>query len=67
MPYCLNCDNANQFVYECHTHELVTFDDLGRLSTQNVLASTTLKIKCYLCNSEEVDGSQAAEERAWEG
>jgi phage FluMu protein Com len=61
VPYCPNCKNANEFIYECHTHELVTFDDLGRISTQQVLASTTLKVKCYRCNSEELDGSQEPE------
>jgi hypothetical protein len=67
MPYCLRCDNASQFIYECHTHELVTFDELGRLSQQDVLASTTLKVKCYLCNSEEVEMANPPEGQASQG
>ena len=61
MPYCSSCNNASQFIYECKTYELVTFDAQGRLSTQHVLASKTLKVRCYRCNSEEVDTSATPE------
>ena len=67
MPYCPNCDNPSQFIYECHTHELVTFDEQGRLSSQHVLASTTLKVKCYMCNSEEVEIAHPADEQLSQG